>query len=74
VSQTFGPLQEGTLVGRVVFHAQVAWIPYLSFLSVTPASIISRFLIPLGLLSLFFLSFRVLGGIWICQFHYVYIR
>jgi hypothetical protein len=38
----------------VVFHTQVAWIPHLLFLSVAPTSIISGFLIPLTLLSLFF--------------------
>jgi hypothetical protein len=33
-------------MGRVVFCAQVAWIPHLSFFSVVPASIISGFFYP----------------------------
>jgi hypothetical protein len=61
-------------MGRVVFRAQVAWIPRLSFFSVVPASIIGSFFIPLTLLSLFFLSFRLLGGLWVSRLHCVYLR
>jgi hypothetical protein len=55
-------------MGQVVFHAQVAWIPCLSFLSVVPASIIGRFFIPLTLLSFFFFpsSYRVAFGLVNC--------
>jgi hypothetical protein len=61
-------------MGRVVFRAQVAWIPRLSFLSVVPARIIGRFFIPLTLLSLFFLSVRLLGGLWVSRLHCVYLQ
>jgi hypothetical protein len=61
-------------MGRVVFRAQVAWMPHLPFISVVPTNIIGRFFIPLTLLSLFFLSFRLLAGLWINQLHYMYIR
>jgi hypothetical protein len=61
-------------MGRVVFRAQVALIPHLPFFSVVPASIIGRFFIPLTLFSLFFLSFRLLGGLLVSQLHYVYLR
>jgi hypothetical protein len=61
-------------MGLVVFRTQFAWIPCLPFLSVVPANIIGGFLIPLTLLSLFFLSFRLLGGLWVSRLHYVYLR
>jgi hypothetical protein len=61
-------------MGRVFFRAQVAWIPQISFLSVVPTGIISWFFIPLTLLSLFFLSFRLLGSLWVIRLHYVYFR
>jgi hypothetical protein len=63
-----------TYMGRVVFHAQVAWIPRLPFFSVFPTIIIVGFFIPLTLLSLFFLPFRLLGGLWVSRLHYVYFR
>jgi hypothetical protein len=61
-------------MGRVVFLTQVAWIPHLLFFSVVPASIIGRFFIPLTLLSFFFLSFNLLGGLWVSRLHCVYLR
>ena len=61
-------------MGWVVFHAQVAWIPCLLFLSVVPASIIIGFFIPLTLLSFFFLPFRLLGGLWVSRLYRVYFR
>jgi hypothetical protein len=61
-------------MGRVVFYAQVAWIPRLSFFCVVPTSIISGFFIPLTLLSLFFLPFRLLGGLSVSRLHDVYFR
>ena len=61
-------------MGRVVFHAQVARIPSLSFFYGALASIISGFLIPLTLLALFFLPFRLLGGLWVSRLHGVYFR
>jgi hypothetical protein len=61
-------------MGRVVFRAQVAWIPRLPFFSVVPASIIVGFFVPLTLLSLFFLPFRMLGGLWVSRLHCVYFQ
>jgi hypothetical protein len=71
---TFGPPQAEGTGESVVFHAQVTWILRLLLFSVSPTSIIGRFLIPLTLLSLFLLSFRLLGGLWVCRLHTVYIR
>jgi hypothetical protein len=69
-----GLCKSRTYMGQVVFHAQVAWIPHLPFFSVVLASIISGFFIPLTLLSLFFLPFRLLGGLLVIRLHYVYLR
>jgi hypothetical protein len=55
-------------MGRVVFCEQVARIPCLLFFSVVLASIIIGFFIPLTLLSLFFLPFRLLGGFVLVDF------
>jgi hypothetical protein len=61
-------------MGRVVFHTQVAQIPHLPFFHGSLASIISGFFLPLTLLSLFFLPFRLLGGLWVSRLHGVYFR
>jgi hypothetical protein len=71
---TFGPLQSRAQVSRVVFHAKVAWILQLLSLCVSPTNIIGGFLIPLTLLSLFFLPFSLLVGLWVRRLHTVYIR
>jgi hypothetical protein len=60
-------------VSRVVFHAKVTQIPRIIFLCVVPASIIGGFLIPLTILLLFFLSFRLLVGLQVHRLHTVYI-
>jgi hypothetical protein len=62
------------LVSRVVFREKVTQILRLLLLSVAPASIIGRFIIPLTLLLLFLLSVRLLGGLQVCRLHTVYIR
>jgi hypothetical protein len=72
--ELLGLCKSRTKMGRVVFHAQVAWIPRLPFFRVVLASIISGIFIPLTLLSLFFLSFRLLGGLWVSRLHGVYFR
>jgi hypothetical protein len=61
-------------VSQVVFHTQVTWILRLPFFSVSPTNIVSGFLISLTLLALFLLSFGLLGGLWICRWHTVYIQ
>jgi hypothetical protein len=61
-------------MGRVVFRVQVAWIPRLPFFSVVPASIIVGFFVPLTFLSLFFLPFKLLGGLWVSRLHCMYFR
>jgi hypothetical protein len=48
-------------MGRVVFHAQVTWIPHLLFFSVVPGSIIGMFLSPLP----FFRCFFFPSGCWV---------
>jgi len=61
-------------MGWVVFHTQVAWIPRLPLFHGALANIICGFFLPLTFLSLFFLSFRLLGGLWVSQLHGVYFR
>jgi hypothetical protein len=61
-------------MGWVVFRTQVARIPRLPFFNVVPTSIIVGFFIPLTLLLLFFLPFRMLGGLWVSRLHCVYFR
>ena len=63
-----------TQMSRVVFRTQVAWIPHLPFFRGALASIISVFLIPLTLLALFFLPFRLLGGLWVSRLYGVHFR
>jgi hypothetical protein len=48
-------------MGRVVFHAQVAWIPRLSFFSVDPPTLSVGFLSPLP----FFRCFFFPSGCWV---------
>jgi hypothetical protein len=61
-------------MGQVVFRTQVARIPRLSFFRGALASIISGFFLPLTLLSLFFLPFKLLGGLWFSHLHRVYFQ
>jgi hypothetical protein len=61
-------------MGRVVLRTQVARIPHLLFFRGALASGISGFFLPLTLLSLFFLPFRLLGGLWVSRLHGVYFR
>jgi ABC-type Na+ efflux pump permease subunit len=61
-------------MGRVVFLEKITRILRLLLFSVTPASIIGGFLIPLTLLSLFLLFAKLMGGLWVCHLHTVYIQ
>jgi hypothetical protein len=73
VSQIFGPLEAGDKggLGGILCIGCMDTAPSIS--QYFCAIIIGGFLISLTLLSLFFLSFRLLGGLWISRLHCVYI-
>jgi hypothetical protein len=61
-------------MGWMVFRTKVARIPGLPLFSSALASFIIWFFVPLTLLTLFFLPFGLLVGLWVRRLYGVYFR